>query len=248
MKSKIVAHLIAGYPTLDDSFEVAKGLIEGGAYALEVQIPFSDPSADGPVIEAACVHSLAGGFKVKQGFELVRRIKEYKADMPVYIMSYASIVFTRGVEQFILDAKEAGVCGLIIPDLTVGSDEGLYELGKKHAMDIVPVLVTSVPDDRVDEILCEARSEWSYVALRSGITGQYTEISEDNIQFLQKVKASGIKVMAGFGVSSRKQVELLNSCVDASVAGSYFVRAINGSLEKCEPVFDGVKKAVEALL
>ena len=96
---KLVTHFIAGYPSLDASFETAKGLIDGGAFALEMQIPFSDPSADGPVIELACRQSLEAGFRVDDGFKLIEKIKQY-ADIPIYIMSYSAIVFNLGVQRF----------------------------------------------------------------------------------------------------------------------------------------------------
>lgn len=247
MNRQIVSHLIAGYPTLEDSFKIAKGLIDGGGYALEIQIPFSDPSADGPTIEAACCQSLSQGFKVEQGFELVKRVKEYSPETPVYIMSYASVVFTKGIRDFVVKSKEYGASGLIIPDLTVGSDEGLYEIGNEIGIDIVPVLVTSVPKERVEEILRVNKSEWVYIALRGGITGTYTEITQDNLDFLKLVKKSNVKVMAGFGIQSNEQVALLDEHVDASVVGSYFVKKTNELVKDSADLSLGIEKAIKDL-
>lgn len=247
MNKQIVSHLIAGYPTLDCSFEVAKGLIDGGGYALEVQIPFSDPSADGPTIEAACCESLNLGFKVEQGFELIKRIKEYSPKTPVYLMSYASIVFTNGVEEFVKKSKEYEIEGLIIPDLTIGSDEGLYAYGKKHGVNIVPVLVTSVPKDRVKEILSKNNSEWVYIALRGGITGTYTEITQDNITFLDYVKTYDVKIMAGFGIQSNKQIKILDKHVDACVVGSYFVKKTKELSDNNKDICNGIKSVIKHL-
>ena len=248
MKKQIVSHLIAGYPTLDGSFEVAKGLIDGGAYALEIQIPFSDPSADGPTIEAACSVSLKQGFKVDDGFDLITRIKEYSPSTPIYIMSYASILFTKGIDSFVKKSKEYGIAGLIIPDLTVGSDEGLYSIGEKYGVDIVPVLVTSVPKNRVKEILDGSSSSWVYIALRGGITGSYTTITQDNIDYLNFVKEHGRKVMAGFGIQSREQVNILDEHVDASVVGSYFVNRSRKLSDESRDIYLGVKKSIEDLI
>lgn len=248
MKKKIVSHLIAGYPTLDGSFEVAKGLIDGGAYALEIQIPFSDPSADGPTIEAACSFSLKQGFKVDDGFNLIGKIKEYSPKTPIYIMSYASILFTKGIESFVKKSKEYGVAGLIIPDLTVGSDEGLYSIGRKYEIDIVPVLVTSVPKERVIEILGVNNSEWVYIALRGGTTGSYTTITEENIEYLDFVKKQNLKVMAGFGIQSKEQVSILDKHVDASVVGSFFVNKTKELYENSKDLKQGIKDVIESLL
>lgn len=247
MKRQIVSHLIAGYPTLEGSFEVAKGLIDGGGYALEIQIPFSDPSADGPVIEAACCKSLAQGFKVDQAFKLIRRVSEYSPKTPVYIMSYASIIFTFGVENFVKKSADYGVKGLIIPDLTVGSDEGLYELGKKYLVDIVPVVVTSVPKERIKEILTISKPEWVYTALRGGITGSYTEITEENLDFLDYLKEYNVKIMAGFGIQSNEQVKVLDKHVDASVVGSFFVKKTSEILNENKDIRTGLKNVIEEL-
>ncbi len=247
MNRQIVSHLIAGYPTLEGSFEVAKGLIDGGGFALEVQIPFSDPSADGPTIEAACCKSLELGFKVEQGFDLIKRIKEYSPDTPVYLMSYASIVFTNGVEEFVKKSKEYNIEGLIIPDLTTGSDEGLYAYGEKHGVNIVPVLVTSVPKVRVKEILSISTSEWVYIALRGGITGTYTKITQENIDFLDYVKKSDVKIMAGFGIQSNEQIQILDRHVDASVVGSYFVKKTKELYDNREDISKGIKRVIEEL-
>lgn len=248
MNKQIVSHLIAGYPTLDGSFEVAKGLIDGGAYALEIQIPFSDPSADGPTIEAACSQSLAQGFKVDHGFDLIQKIKNYSPQTPLYIMSYASILFTKGIKTFVKKAKDYGIAGLIVPDLTVGADEGLYAIGAEYGIDIVPVLVTSVPKERVLEILKVNRSSWVYIALRGGITGTYTEITDENLEYLNFVKKQNLKVMAGFGIQSRAQVSILDTHVDAAVVGSYFVKKSRELFENGEDIRTGIKEAIKSLM
>lgn len=222
---KLVTHFIAGYPDLDASFEAAKGLVDGGAYALEMQIPFSDPSADGPVIESACRESLAAGFRVSDGFKLVERIRDY-ADIPVYIMSYSAIVFNMGVAQFVQRALEAGAAGLIIPDLTPGTDEGLYKAGRTAGIQVVPVIVPGVTDERLSEIMAE-KPEWVYLALRSGITGSYTELDDVNLGFLDRLQKYDCRIMAGFGIRTAEQVKMLEPHCDAAIAGTFIVNRIN---------------------
>ena len=221
---KIVTHFIAGYPSLEASFETAKGLIDGGAYALEMQIPFSDPSADGPVIELACRKSLEAGFRVEQGFELLEKIKAYK-DIPVYIMSYSAIVFNSGIDEFVARAKASGAAGLIIPDLTPGNDEGLYKAGREAGIEVVPVIVPGVTDERLDEIMSE-NPEWVYLALRSGITGSYTELDDVNLGFLDRLGKYEAKIMAGFGIRTPEQVRTLKPHCDAAIAGSFIVNRL----------------------
>jgi tryptophan synthase alpha chain len=242
IRTKLVTHFIAGYPDLEASFETAKGLIDGGAYALEMQIPFSDPSADGPVIELACRKSLEAGFRVDEGFKLVERIRNY-ADIPVYIMSYSAIVFNMGVSSFTERAAAAGAEGLIIPDLTPGADEGLYAAGKLGGIDVVPVIVPGVTDERLSEIM-DVKPSWVYLALRSGITGSYTELDEENLGFLDRLKDYDVKIMAGFGIRSPEQVCILGQHCNAAIAGSFIVSRVTEAW-KDNPAGRSVNKAAE---
>ncbi len=221
---KLVTHFIAGYPDIESSFQTAAGLIDGGAYTLEMQIPYSDPSADGPVIELACRKSLEKGFRVSDAFELVKRIKDY-ADVPVYIMSYSGIVYNMGVEAFVKKAVEYNVTGLIIPDLTPGMDEGLYDAGRKAGINVVPVVVPDVSPERLESIMAE-KPEWVYVALRSGITGQETKLDSFNLGFLDQVKKYDVNIMAGFGIKTAAQVKTLEAHCNAAIVGSHIVKSV----------------------
>lgn len=224
MKASLMAHMVAGYPDYDTSLETARALAAGGAALLEVQFPFSDPSADGPAIQAACTEALAAGFKVEHGWKLVETIRNEFPTVPVFLMSYASIVVTKGVDAFAARAKAAGVAGLIIPDLAPGADEGLYEAGKKHGLAIVPVIVPSVPDDRLEAVLAP-KPEWVYTAIRAGITGVHTTLTPELKAFLSKLNAR-TKVLAGFGIDSAEQVRDLRESAHTVVVGSALVRAV----------------------
>ncbi|MDC7233852.1 MAG: tryptophan synthase subunit alpha, partial [Spirochaetales bacterium] len=179
MSTEIVSHFIAGYPDREGSLETARGLAEGGAAYLEMQIPFSDPSADGPVIENACRLSLERGCTVDGALDLMKTITD-ELDIPVFLMSYGNILFARGMETMVKQAKAAGAAGLIIPDLVYGRDEGLYELGRKEGIPVLPVITPNIPAHRLKE-LTDLEPQWIYTALRSGITGSYTTLDERNI-------------------------------------------------------------------
>ena len=246
MAADIVSHFIAGYPDLESSYETACGLTEGGTAYLEMQIPFSDPSADGPVIEGACRHALAGGFKVDDAFPLLERIRK-ETGIPVFLMSYGNILFSRGIPFFVKQAKEAGAAGLIIPDLVYGRDEGLYEEGRRQGVPIVPVMTPSVQEDRLKELVA-LEPEWFYTALRSGITGSYTVIEEESLSLLKKLAPAGSKVMAGFGISEPEQVQLLSGHCDAIVAGSVFVRAVTAAGKEGRSVREAARTTIRHLL
>ena len=224
MKASLMAHMIAGYPNYETSLETARAIAAGGASYLEVQFPFSDPSADGPAIQAACTEALTAGFKVDDGWRLVETLRREFPEVPIFLMSYASIVVTRGVDAFAARAKAAGVAGLIIPDLAPGADEGLYAAGKKHGLAVVPVIVPSVPEDRLQSILA-LKPEWVYTAIRAGITGVHTTLTPELKAFLARLNAQ-TKVFAGFGIDSADQVRDLRDSTHTVVVGSALVRVV----------------------
>jgi len=229
MKPSLMTHMIAGYPDDDTSLDTARALVAGGASILEIQFPFSDPSADGPAIQAACTEALAAGFKVADGWRLVETVRREFPQVPVFVMSYASIVVTKGVEAFAAQAQKSGAAGLIIPDLAPGADEGLYAAGKKHGLAIVPVIVPSTPEDRLDIILADG-PEWVYTAIRAGITGTHTTLTAELKAFLARLNAR-TKVMAGFGIDSVDQVRDLAGTVHTIVVGSALVRVVTSSFQ-----------------
>lgn len=243
MKNKLVCHLIANYPDFDQSLEIAEALAEGGAESIEVQFPFSDPSADGPYILKACDEAIKAGFTVEKGFSLVESIIK-KTGLDVYIMSYANILLTMGIENFVEKSKLIGVQGLIIPDLTLNNDDGLLDTGRKYSISIIPVVTLTTPQIRVDEILSR-EPEYIYAVLRKGITGKSTAITEENTAFLKYLSGKRVKILGGFGINSREQVKALAPHLYASVAGTVFVKKID---QGGENILLGLKNLVSALI
>jgi len=245
MKAKIMTHMISHYPNREASLEVARGLIDGGAAFLEIQFPFSDPSADGPTIQAACTKALKAGFTQDEGFALVKQI-HHMTEVPLFIMSYASLVYARGVENFCRETAMAGARGLIIPDLPFDEDDGLYKAAKKHKLSVIPVLVPNISEQRLAK-LKDLPLDYVYAALRVGITGSHTDIGEDSLAFLGRLKTLNTKVLAGFGIDSPHQVEALKDRVHSLIVGSALVRSIpeEGSPQE---VYKGVRKRLEELL
>ena len=244
--SKLMSHMVAGYPSLEASWDVARALIDGGSTYLEVQFPFSDPSADGVPIQKACTVALDNGFKVRQGFDLISRIRSITR-VPIFIMSYASIVVARGIGDFITTAKECGASGLIIPDLMPGYDENLYAEARNRQVDVIPVIAPGVTDVRLDEILALG-FPYLYASLRVGITGSRTELSADVLHFIDRLKATNRKILAGFGIQSREQVITLREHVHALVVGSALVRSVDRAVSGNLDVYDTVRKTVSELV
>ena len=224
-KIKLMSHLVAGYPTDELALTAARALVSGGADMLEIQLPFSDPSADGPAIQEACTKVLSRNYRTQDGLNFIKQLHKEFPEIPIYIMSYGSLVYTPGVTAFCKKAAHAGVKGMIIPDLPFDNDEGLTQACKDNGMENIPVAAPSMAPERLAK-LANAGFEHIYAALRAGITGSKTTIDENTTKFLTAVGQGKSKVLGGFGITTGEQAKSLAQFVDAVVAGSVFVRII----------------------
>ena len=246
MKIKLMTHMIAGFPDKETSFEIAKALIDGGASYLEIQFPFSDPSADGPLIEKASYEAIDNGFKVDDGFKLIERIGRI-SDIPVFIMTYGNIAYSCGLSEFVKKGKESGVSGFIIPDLPFDRDEGLLKEAEKKGMSVVPVVVPGMPQGRLEKIL-SYNTDYIYAAMRKGITGKETVIDSTNKEYLTSIRKKGkdgLNILAGFGIRGKEQILMLEEYADCAIVGSAIVETINnpGSLS----VYESVRQFIMSL-
>jgi tryptophan synthase alpha chain len=243
MAESLMTHMVAYYPDRAKSLEVAQACADGGARYLEVQFPFSDPSVDGPVIQSACIRALESGFHVDEGFALVREISRF-AGRPIFVMSYASLVYTRGVERFIQEVRQAGAFGVIIPDLPVGYDEGLFAFADAAGIEVAPVVSPTVREERLAAI-CAQKGSYLYASLRTGITGRITTIDERSLVFLKRIGAYGKKILAGFGVATHEQVKRIAPHVHAVVVGTALIQSIEGA--QSGALYPRLKARVEEL-
>jgi tryptophan synthase alpha chain len=224
--ARIMAHMVAFSPDRAGSLEVARGLAESGSAYLEVQFPFSDPTADGPDIQRACGKALEAGFTMSEGFRLVAEICAF-ARQPLFIMSYANLVFTRGVEKFLTECKEAGARGVIVPDLPPDYDEGLFKLASGFGLVAMPVMSPTMKEERLARV-ASLEPACIYATLRTGTTGPSTALNEEGRAFLARCASlsPGVKVFGGFGISTREQVLAFEPLVHAVVVGSALVREV----------------------
>lgn len=254
-QTTVMAHMIPFFPSESGSYEVVEGLVDAGIRYLEIQFPFTDPSADGPVIEAACMQALNNGFTVDKGFAFVRSVSDLcrNAGVDIFVMTYSSLVYTRGVDAFVQAAQLAGVKGLIVPDLPPDSDEGFYAACKTHGLAGIPVIVPSISQARL-KLVRDLQPEFTYCALRSGITGTQTKLDTELLSFLENLGASS-KILGGFGIQVPAQVKVLREHVHAVVVGSAIMRTILASVESAaanganklqEDVADFVRSLVKA--
>lgn len=228
---KLMSHLIAGFPDEKTSIEIAHALVKGGASFLEIQLPFSDPSADGPAIQTASTIALEKGFSTKNGLKIVAEIHKAHPNTPIYIMTYGSLAFTPGVKNFVKMCKDAGANGCIIPDLPFDNDEGLTGACKSYGLENIPVAAPSMTTERLTQMTAKGFN-YIYAALRAGTTGSKTTIDQTTLDFIDAVGKNGAKVLGGFGIQSGEQSKILCKHVYAVVAGSVFVNIMLNEKDK----------------
>ncbi|CAM2833521.1 tryptophan synthase subunit alpha [Helicobacter burdigaliensis] len=226
----LMGHIVAGFPNYEASLQSALGIALGGAKYLEVQFPFSDPNADGEAIANACEVSLSNGFNTKKGFSFIKELnslfKEHNCTTKILIMTYANILYTYGIKEFLKEAKSCEVWGIIAPDLSLENDENLFSLAKNIGIEPIALIAKTTPTKRIEK-LCKRSGEIIYVVARNGITGAKTKIDEDLFAYIDLVKKHTNKPIAlGFGIQNRDQINSLKGLVQIAVVGSAFTRHI----------------------
>ncbi len=226
-KMKLMTHVVAGYPTLKKSEEIIRCMAQNGVDMIEIQIPFSDPLADGPTIMKANQVALENGITPMDCFELVDRITD-SIEIPVLFMTYANIPFRMGMQEFIINSSQAGASGLIIPDLPYDEDIGdYYKIAKKNDVHAIYVISPDISETRLKNI-CDDAEGFIYTTLKKGITGAGNQIQKKGLDFINFVKAhSSIPIAAGFGISTTQHLEMLHDIADMAVIGSHVINLYN---------------------
>lgn len=235
-----VAYIMAGDGGLGRLSEQVQYLQNAGVTAIEIGIPFSDPVADGPTIEAA------GNRALKEGVTLEKVLAEMKSwtfevTVPLLIMTYLNPVIKFGVQRFAAECKEAGVSGVIIPDLPYEHRQLVHPYVDKEGIRLIQLVTLTTTDKRLAEILENAEG-FVYAVTVTGITGSRDELSESVRNFMQKVRSkSPVPVYAGFGISKEQHVEMLRDDVDGFIVGSAIVKAFHeNNIEEIEPLIHAV--------
>jgi tryptophan synthase alpha chain len=226
---KIMTHVIAGYPDLETNKNIIKLMAEIGVDLIEIQIPFSDPMADGPTIMKANQIALNNNIKINDCFELVKELKD-KVNIPLLFMTYANVPFAYGIEKFISQCAEIGISGTIIPDLPFDEEnDEYYEIARKYNVHPIQIISPDINPERLGEI-SKFASGFIYTTLKIGITGAQKTINNEGLKFLKKIKnIFSIPVAAGFGISKVEHIEQLKGKVDIAIIGSHILNVFDKS-------------------
>lgn len=229
-KKAFILYMTAGLPDMEGCKKLIFALEKAGCDVLELGIPFSDPAADGPVIQAASYKSIQQGTNLKKVFELMAEVRNEGCRMPIVFMMYFNTALFYGLEDFVRKCKETGVDGLIIPDLPFEEQRQLQEILEKDAeYPILVQLVAPVSAQRIPMILENAKG-FVYCVSSMGVTGQNADFHKNVVEYLKDVKKnSKIPVMMGFGIRTAKDVEPMKDIIDGCIVGSHFIQMMEQS-------------------
>lgn len=219
-----IPFITCGYPDLETTGKVVKEMVANGADLVELGIPFSDPTAEGPVIQGANVVALAGGITTDKIFHFVKELRK-EVSVPMVFMTYANVVFSYGMDAFMKKAKEVGMDGLILPDVPFEEKGEFDEVAKQYGLDMIS-LIAPTSEDRIAMIAREATG-FIYIVSSLGVTGVRSEITTDIGSMVKLVKENtDIPCAVGFGISTPEQAAKMAGLSDGAIVGSAIIKII----------------------
>ena len=219
-----IAFVTCGDPDLETTAAVVRSAVENGADLIELGIPFSDPTAEGPVIQGANLRALSGGVTTDKVFSLVRELRR-DVSVPMVFMTYANVVFSYGAERFISTCKEIGIDGLILPDLPFEEKDEFLPLCKQYGVDLIS-LIAPTSENRIAMIAKEAEG-FIYVVSSLGVTGMRSEIKTDLTSIIKVIRENtGTPCAIGFGISTPEQAKKMADLSDGAIVGSAIVKLL----------------------
>lgn len=241
-----IAFITVGDPDLETTERVVHAAVENGADLIELGIPFSDPTAEGPVIMEADEVALKAGTTTDKVFELTKKLRE-TITVPMVYMTYANVVFSYGCEKFAQKAADAGIDGLILPDVPYEEKEEFTEVFDRYGLDLIS-MIAPTSEDRIAMIAKEAKG-FIYMVSSLGVTGTRSEIATDISAMTDLVKKnSEVPCAVGFGISTPEQAARMAELSDGAIVGSAIIKIIaKYGKEAAGPVGEYVKEMADAV-
>ncbi len=245
----LIAYITGGDPTPKYTPRIIEALVKGGADIIEIGIPFSDPIADGPTIQASDTRALKAGTTPHIIFDIVKETKK-RVDVPIALLTYYNVLFRMGVKVFLDNASRHGVDGLVIPDLPIEEAEEYKEITKEYGVDTIFLVTPSTSIRRLTNVL-EFTSGFLYLVSIFGVTGMRDRIAKFTIQTIERFHPYTVKAVplaVGFGISKPEHVSSVIGCgAEGAIVGSAFVKIVENNLGDSERLTDEVSVLAENL-
>lgn len=219
-----IAFITCGDPDLDTTAEVIRAAVKNGADLIELGVPFSDPTAEGPVIQEANLRALKGGVTTDKIFDFVRELRR-DVTVPMVFMTYANVIFSYGAERFMKKCREVGMDGLILPDLPFEEKEEFLSVCRQYDVDLIS-LIAPTSENRIAMIAKEAEG-FIYLVSSLGVTGTRSEITTDLTSIVKVVRENtDVPCAIGFGISTPEQAQKMSEVSDGAIVGSAIMKLI----------------------
>ncbi|MCW3996210.1 MAG: tryptophan synthase subunit alpha [Candidatus Bathyarchaeota archaeon] len=245
----LIGYITAGDPSPEQTPKIADALIRGGVDVLELGLPFSDPIADGPTIQAASIRALNAGTTPMRVLEIAGEIKK-DHDVPVVVMTYYNPVFRIGLEKFTAAAKDHGVDGFIVPDLPVEEAQDYKKTANSHGLDTIFLAAPSTTNQRLTKIV-NATTGFLYLVSHFGVTGARTSVEDSTVQLIKRVQpftAGKVPLAVGFGISKPEHVRrVIQAGADAAIVGSAFINVIQKNSQNTQAILEELEATARAL-
>ncbi len=223
----LMTHLVLGYPSLETNQEVIRQMAENGVDCIELQIPFSEPMADGPVILKANQDALAAGIRVEKCLAFAEEIVREFPRVNFFFMTYYNIVFRYGLTEFIQRAADIGMKGFILPDLPPEEGEEYLRLAAERDMAAIMFFTPTSTDERMVEVAGQSGG-FIYCVARRGVTGKHTEMDDGLTAYLARCRqATDLPLAVGFGIAAREDVAMLEGKADMAVIGTATIKLVD---------------------
>lgn len=245
-RKAFIAFITCGDPDLETTEKIIYSMVENGADLIELGIPFSDPTAEGPVIQGANIRALSKGITTDDIFDLVRRLRQ-KISVPIVFMTYANVIYSYDADKFIGTCAEIGIDGLILPDLPYEEKDEFRPICKKYDVDLIS-LIAPTSENRIAMIAKEAEG-FIYIVSSLGVTGVRSEINTDIPSMVKLIRDNtNVPCAVGFGISTPPQAAKMASISDGAIVGSAIIKLIaEYGVNAAEPVGEYVKSLKDAI-
>ena len=246
-RKALIAYITAGDPHPDHSVELMHTLVEAGANIIELGVPFSDPMADGPVIQAACERALVHGTSLHQVLNMVGEFRKRDEHTPVILMGYQNPIEVMGVSEFADAASQSQVDGVLTIDVPIEQAEETLNVYQQHAIDSIFLIAPTTSAARIKKI-CAASSGFVYYVSLKGVTGAgHLDISEVKSKVAEIKQVSTLPVGVGFGIKDAESAKNIASIADAVVVGSALIRSIEANISNQETMHQGIKSLLSSM-
>jgi len=245
-KTAFITYAMLGDPDREASLEIMLSLQEAGADLLELGIPFSDPLADGPTIQAAGQRSLANGTTLADCLQMVSELRGRGLTIPAVFMTYVNPIIAYGIEKFVADCAAVGLDGFIVPDLPPEEAGQMDAVCQKHDMALIYLLAPNSPADRI-RLVVEKAHGFIYLVSLIGVTGTREELPKDLADFVKRVrKETDKKLAVGFGIANGKQAGMVAHLADGVIVGSALVKLATGSKEQVYALAREIRAGIDS--